>query len=206
MTRLVSLARYCAHAVDGMNFPFLMQRLLGRATCRLQKGAFLSHTARIKNAFGDSDRIVIGGNSHIRGELMTFGHGGRISIGEWCYVGEGSRIWSAASITIGNRVLISHSANIFDSLTHPLQASARHQQVRQIFEHGHPRKMSLEENPVRICDDAWIGAGAFVLRGVTVGEGGVVAAGAVVTKDVPPYSIVAGNPAVVVRELSADAR
>jgi acetyltransferase-like isoleucine patch superfamily enzyme len=66
--------------------------------------------------------------------------------------------------------------------------------------------MSLEENPVKICDDAWIGAGAFVLRGVTVGEGGVVAAGAVVTKDVPPYSIVAGNPAVLVRELSADVR
>ena len=44
------------------------------------------------------------------------------------------------------------------------------------------------------------------MRGVTVGEGGIVAAGAVVTRDVPPYSIVAGNPAVLVRELSADER
>jgi acetyltransferase-like isoleucine patch superfamily enzyme len=137
---------------------------------------------------------------------MTFGHGGRISIGQWCFIGVGTRIWSAASIEIGDRVLISHSANIFDSLTHPLGAAARHEQVKQIFGHGHPREISLDESPVRIGDDAWIGAGAMVLRGVTVGEGGVVAAGAVVTRDVPPFSIVAGNPAILIRELPADAR
>jgi acetyltransferase-like isoleucine patch superfamily enzyme len=109
-------------------------------------------------------------------------------------------------VEIGNRVLISHSVNIFDSLTHPLRASVRHEQVKQIFGLGHPREISLDESPVKICDDAWIGAGAMVLRGVTVGEGGIVAAGAVVTRDVPPYTIVAGNPAVVVRELSPDER
>ena len=206
MIKRVGLLRRCAHAVDGINLHFLIQRLIGRATCRLQKDAFLSHTARIRNALGDSDKIVIGGHSHIRGELMIFGHGGRISIGEWCYVGVGTRIWSAASIEIGNRVLISHSVNIFDNLTHPLKATERHEQARQIFTSGHPREISLDEKPIKIGDDAWIGACAMVLRGVSVGEGGVVAAGAVVTKDVPPYSVVAGNPAVVVRELSLDER
>jgi acetyltransferase-like isoleucine patch superfamily enzyme len=189
-----------------MNLHFWMLRLMGRATCRLHESAFLSHTARISNSLGDSDKIVIGGHSYIRGELMVFGHGGQISIGDWCYVGEGTRIWSAASIEIGNRVLISHSVNIFDSLTHPIAAAQRHEQVRQIFTIGHPREISLDEKPVRIDDDAWIGAGAFVLRGVTVGKGGIVAAGSVVTRDVPPYSIVAGNPAVVLRELSPDER
>jgi acetyltransferase-like isoleucine patch superfamily enzyme len=121
-------------------------------------------------------------------------------------VGVGTRIWSAASIEIGNRVLISHSVNIFDNLTHPLKATERHAQARQIFTSGHPREISLDEKPIKIGDDAWIGACALVLRGVSVGEGGVVAAGAVVTKDVPPYSVVAGNPAVVVRELSLDER
>jgi acetyltransferase-like isoleucine patch superfamily enzyme len=206
MIKRVGLLRRCAHAVDGINLHFLIQRLIGRATCRLQKDAFLSHTARIRNALGDSNKIVIGGHSHIRGELMIFGHGGRISIGEWCYVGVGTRIWSAASIEIGNRVLISHSVNIFDNLTHPLKATERHEQARQIFTSGHPREISLDEKPIKIGDDAWIGACAMVLRGVSVGEGGVVAAGAVVTKDVPPYSVVAGNPAVVVRELSLDER
>jgi acetyltransferase-like isoleucine patch superfamily enzyme len=202
-----SFMRRFAHAIDGINLHFFIQRLIGRATCRLQKGAFLSHTARIRNALGDSDKILIGEYSHVRGELMIFGHGGRISIGEWCYVGVGTRIWSAASIEIGDRVQISHSVNIFDNLTHPLQATQRYEQTRQIFLSGQlPRKISLDEKPVKIGDDAWIGACAMVLRGVSVGKGGIVAAGAVVTKDVPAYSIVAGNPAVVVRELTPDER
>ena len=82
---------------------------------------------------------------------MIFGHGGRISIGEWCYVGVGTRIWSAISIEIGDRVLISHSANVFDSLTHPLQAAARHEQVKQIFTSGHPREVSLDESRSRLA-------------------------------------------------------
>ncbi|BAL08967.1 hypothetical protein BJA01nite_13060 [Bradyrhizobium japonicum] len=137
---------------------------------------------------------------------MVLGHGGRITIGEWCYVGVDTRIWSGASIDIGNRVLISHSVNIFDNLSHPIRASERHEQAKQIFTLGHPRNLSLDDRPIRICDDAWIGACAMVMRGVTIGEGGIVAAGAVVTKDVPAYSIVAGNPATIIRELSPDER
>ncbi|KRQ98350.1 acyltransferase [Bradyrhizobium valentinum] len=189
-----------------MNIDYLIQRLIGRATCRLEEGAALAPSARIRNIYGDTDRIQIGRHSHIMGELLTFGHGGQIQIGSWCYVGEGTRIWSAASIIIGDRVLISHSANIFDSLTHPLGAKARHEQIKQIFKTGHPYQISLDESPVRICNDAWVGANAMVLRGVTIGEGGVVAAGAVVTKDVPPFSIVAGNPAVLIKELPPDVR
>lgn len=189
-----------------MNLDYYLQRLVGRATCRLGIGTKLMRTARIRNARRDSDRIVLGDNSIIRGELMTFAHGGEIKIGRWCYVGEETRIWSAALIEIGNRVLISHSVNVFDNLTHPLRAAERHRQVQQIFTRGHPNDISLGESPVRICDDAWIGAGAMVLRGVTVGQGAIVAAGAVVTKDVAACSIVAGNPAVLVRELGPDER
>lgn len=189
-----------------MNLDLMIQRLIGRATCRLARNAVLKSSARIRNIRGDSAKIDVGEHTCILGELLTFAHGGEIKIGKWCYVGEGSRIWSAAAIEIGDRVLISHSVNIFDSLTHPLKVAARHEQVRQIFERGHPLTVSLDESPVRIGDDAWIGASAMVLRGVTVGEGGIVAAGAVVTKDVPPYSIVAGNPAVFVRELLPDER
>ncbi|MGY2937417.1 acetyltransferase-like isoleucine patch superfamily enzyme [Bradyrhizobium sp. GM6.1] len=206
MSGLSQLARYCAHAIDGINLHYLVQRLMGRATCRLHRGAFLAHTARIRNALGDSDKIVIGSHSHVRGELMILGHGGRITIGEWCYVGVGTRIWSGASIDIGNRVLISHSVNIFDNLSHPIRAAERHEQARQIFSTGHPKRLSLDDRPIKICDDAWIGACAMVMRGVAIGQGGIVAAGAVVTKDVPAYSIVAGNPATIIRELSPDER
>ncbi len=55
--------------------------------------------------------------------------------------------------------------------------------------------------PVNIGDDVWIGGGATILPGVTVGKGAVVAAAAVVTKDVPPFALVAGNPARVIKKL-----
>jgi acetyltransferase-like isoleucine patch superfamily enzyme len=187
-----------------MNLDYLIQRLIGRPTCRLEEGAVLGSRARIRNIYGERDRIRVGPHSRVLGELLTFRHGGRIDVGSWCYIGESSRIWSAGSIVIGDRVLISHSANVFDNLTHPLSAKARHEQIKEIFKRGHPKDIELGERPVRIGDDAWIGANAIVLRGVNIGQGGVVAAGAVVTKDVPAYSMVAGNPAVVVRELGPD--
>jgi acetyltransferase-like isoleucine patch superfamily enzyme len=193
-------------AYQRINWDLLAQRLMGRPTCELKEGAVLARTAKIRNNRGSSNKIVIGRHTHVAGELFLFAHGGEITIGEWCFVGEGTRIWSSASVKIGNRVNISHSVNIFDSRTHPIRAAERYKQVRMILEHGHPRQISLDERPVTICDDAWVGAGAMVLRGVTVGEGAIVGAGSVVTKNVQPYSIVAGNPAVLVRELSSDER
>jgi len=184
-----------------MNLDYHLQRLLGRATCRLGPRAKLMRTARIRNIRGDSHCIVVGADSIIRGELLTFAHGGRIELGAWCYVGEGSRIWSAASVRIGDRVLIAHGVNIFDNLTHPIDPAARHEQIRKIFTTGHPRELDLDEHPVAIGDDAWIGAGAFVMRGVQVGARAIVAAGAVVTKDVAEGTVVAGNPARVIRSI-----
>jgi acetyltransferase-like isoleucine patch superfamily enzyme len=189
-----------------MNLDYLIRRIALRATCRLASGASLGSAARIRNIVGDSKRIMIGSHSIIQGELTVFNSDGQIEIGDWCFVGKETRIWSAKSIVIGNRVLIAHAVNIFDNLTHPIRAADRHAQFRQIAKIGHPLNLDLGQRPVRIEDDAWIGAGAFVLSGVTVGACAIVAAGAVVTRDVPPYTIVAGNPAVVVRELSPDER
>lgn len=57
----------------------------------------------------------------------------------------------------------------------------------------------------KICSNkVWIGFNAIILKGVTIGEGAIVAAGAVVTKDVPAWTVVAGNPAVVVKKLKAN--
>jgi len=60
--------------------------------------------------------------------------------------------------------------------------------------------------PVTIENKAWIGARAIILKGVTVSEGAVVAAGSVVTKDVPPWTIVGGNPATILRPLTEEER
>lgn len=189
-----------------MNLGYWLRRLSGRSTCRMGPGVRLLMTARIVNIRDRSEYIRIDRGSVIAGELLVFPSGGQIGLGEWCYVGENSRIWSAASIEIGNRVLISHGVNIFDSLTHPLRASARHAQFRAIATSGHPVDVDLGARPVVIEDDAWIGAGAIILRGARIGKAAVIGAGAVVTDDVPAYCIVAGNPARVVRELTEDER
>lgn len=185
-----------------MNFHYLARRLAGRATCDLAKGAVVLPGARILNASGSSERIRIGSQSLIEGELFIFAHGGRISIGQSCFIGPGSRIWSAGEIRIGDRVLISHNVNVFDSLTHPLSPRLRHAQFQAIASSGHPKSIDLAEEPVTIGDDAWIGAGATILKGVSVGACAIVGAGSVVTHEVPRAAIVAGNPAKLIRVLT----
>jgi len=158
-------------------------------------------TASIINALDKKENIVIGNFCHIRGELFLFGHGGMIEMGDYCYLGHNSRIWSAKNIKIGNRVLISHNCNIFDNDTHPLDPIARHRQYVDIITTGHPKEIDLREEEVVIEDDVLIGANATVLKGVTLGKACIVGTGSLVTRDVPPYTVVAGNPARVVKEL-----
>ena len=93
------------------------------AFCSLAPGAVLLPEATVENFFGSRSHISVGKNSYIRGRLLTYGHGGCISIGEWCYVGLNTEIWSMQSISIGNRVLISHNVNIHDGTAHSTNAS-----------------------------------------------------------------------------------
>ncbi len=172
-----------------------------RYSCRLHNGGEIL----AKNGH-QSESITVGHGTHIRGQLLTFGHGGRISMGDYCYVGDGSKLWSAERITIGDRVLIGHNSSIFDCDTHPLNAVERHRQFVEIITKGHPYELDLREQPVTIEDDVWIGCNVVVLKGITIGRGAIVGAGSIVTHDVPPLVLVAGNPARVVRELAPDER
>ena len=166
----------------------------------IASGARIFSEAVVRNLHGDPERIRVGDNTVIRGELVVFAHAGKICIGQDCYVGDGTRIWSSDSITIGNRALISHAVNIHDTNSHPLDAESRHKHYLQIVEFGHPKKdIEVAASPVRIGDDAWIGFNATILKGVKIGRGAIVAAGSVVVKDVPDNAIVAGNPAKVIR-------
>ena len=183
-----------------------LRRFRMRRQCLLREGAVLHDTARVFNLAGSQSAIDVGRFSHVRGELLTFAHGGGIRIGEYCYIGEGTRIWSSRSIRLGDRVLIAHNVTVMDNLTHPIGAGARHEHFRQIITTGHPRQIDLGERPVEIGDDVWIGCQSVILRGVTLGRGAIVGAGSVVTEDVPPWTVVAGNPARVARELGPDER
>jgi len=166
------------------------KRAQGADLCVLDTGSVLMMESEINNFSGVPEQISIGKNSYIRGRLLTYGHGGRISIGDWCYVGVRSEIWSMESIVIGNRVLISHNVNIHDGTAHSKNALERHQHFQHIIQKGYPRFSSelpgVHSAPVIIEDDVWISFGVTILRGVRIGRGSVIAAGSVVTKDVPP--------------------
>jgi acetyltransferase-like isoleucine patch superfamily enzyme len=163
-----------------------------RLSAEVHPTARFAYGAEIVNILGDRSAIRVGDRTVLAGQLLTFGHGGRIEIGDWCYVGPGSRIWSAASVRIGNRVLISHNVNIHDTNSHPRDAAQRHAHYVAILQYGHPRRIdNMLDAPVEICDDVWIGFNSIVLKGVTIGRGSIIAAGSIVTKDVPENSLYA---------------
>jgi len=154
---------------------------------------------RIINSQRNRTKIQIGNNTHIRGELFLFAHGGEIQIGDFCFIGEHSHIWSSAKVTIGNGVLIAHNVNIHDSISHPIETDKRYQHTIDILTKGHPSAgLDLKEKPVVINDYAWIGFNATILRGVTIGKGAVIGACTLITQDVPDYAIMVGNPARIV--------
>ena len=164
---------------------------------RAQPSTQFAYGAEVTNIGADRDAIRIGAHTVIAGQLLIFGHAGRIEIGDWCFVGPGSRIWSSSSIRIGDRVLISHGVNVHDTNSHPVDAVERHAHYAAILEHGHPRRIdTITAAPVVIEDDVWIGFNSTVMKGVTIGRGAIIAAGSVVTRDVPPSSLYIANSVV----------
>lgn len=160
-------------------------------------------TSSVDNCSVDISRIQIGNRCNIRGQLFTFPYAGQIQIGNDCYIGEGSRIWAENSVVIGDNVLIAHNVDIHDSNDHPIEPKCRREHYHDICTVGFLEKYDLHSKPIKIKDNAWIGFGACVMKGVTIGRNSIVAAHAVVVKDVPDNVVVAGNPAQIVRELSA---
>lgn len=112
-----------------------------------------------------------------------------VSIGRYCGVNHGVFILGHIGVSIGNNVIISANAMILDA---GLDVSTLVCGLR-------PSHLS---SPVTIEDHVWIGAGSIILPGVRVGTSSVIAAGAVVTRDVPPMSLVAGVPARVIKSLA----
>lgn len=159
----------------------------------------------IKNGPPSCGKIVIGNNSWVCAAINMFPHNEEaiLSIGEDCYIGDESRIWCAKDITIGNRVLIAHNVNIFDTTTHPFNKKERYEHEQIVKEYGLPKELSqsISEARVIIHDDVWIGCNCIILKGVEIGEGSIIAAGSVVTKNIPSNSMAAGNPAKVVKIL-----
>jgi acetyltransferase-like isoleucine patch superfamily enzyme len=131
--------------------------------------------------------VIIGGRIDVAGRRPA---APRLRLGTATFVNAGCRFDVSAEITIGENVSVGHEVLVLTQ-THEIGLS------------GH-RAGVLRARPVVIEDGCWIGARAVILPGVRVGRGAIVAAGAVVTGDVPPDTLVAGVPAHPIRSLADD--
>lgn len=122
--------------------------------------------------------------------LRTLRPGARLRIGRHTGISGGS-ICAALSVDIGERCLFGADVMVTDTDFHPIEPTGR----RFVNDWN-----KIASRAVKIGNDVFIGARAVILKGVEIGDGAVVGAGAVVSRSVPAYSVVAGNPAVVVRE------
>ena len=114
-------------------------------------------------------------------------YGTHISIGDCTYINFNLTVLDEAPVTIGSHVFIGPGCSLLTAV-HPLDAQERNNGTEKAL-------------PITIGDSVWLGGNVTVLPGVTIGEGAVVGAGSVVTRDVPPRTVVAGNPARIIRRL-----
>jgi acetyltransferase-like isoleucine patch superfamily enzyme len=165
------------------------------------------------------DRLVVGDNSRVdywrlrgRGGRITIGDDclihcsidfdapqGNVKIGDRCFIGA-SHLVCHSAIEIGNDVIMSWGITVVDHNSHALDWDNRKNDVKE-WATGVKDWTHVKTAPVFIEDKVWIGFGASILKGVRIGEGAVIGAKSVVTRDVPAYSVVGGNPARIIKVL-----
>jgi acetyltransferase-like isoleucine patch superfamily enzyme len=144
--------------------------------------------------------VKIGNNCRINSGFINNAVGGYRRTGIWVgknaelNIGENvgisnSTIVSLCSVSIADNVYIGGDTNIYDTDFHPTDAKERSDHI------------SGKKSRVLICRDSFIGGHVIILKGVEIGEGAIIGAGSVVTKNIPPYEIWAGNPARFIRKL-----
>lgn len=165
--------------------------------------------ARFEARLSTSENLnfIIGERCMISALFVTEKPNAKISVGDNTFIGAASLI-SAESIQIGSNVMISWGCTLIDTNAHSIDWKDRKEDVSHWLRGAREGNASLYKNwekvdskPIRIEDKVWIGFNVIVLKGVTIGEGAIVAAGSVVTKDVSPYTMVGGNPATEIKKL-----
>ncbi len=147
--------------------------------------------------------LVVGADALVEGSIAFDRPGARVIIGARTFMN--GRIVAAERVVIGDDVLVAWGVTIVDHHSHALAFSKRSRDV-VLWGRGEKDWTHVSVAPVTIADKVWIGFDAIVLAGVQIGVGAIVGAGSVVTKDVAPWTVVAGNPARVIRTLGEDER
>lgn len=165
---------------------------------------------RIIDPKSSAKRLHIGADCVLAGTIVfETPDQGCIHIGNRCHIGGGTQLISRSAIVVEDDVTIAWNCTIYDHDSHSLSWDERRndtlQEVADYAATGNPIAnkdwSNVNTKSIRVGKRAWLGFGVTVLKGVEIGEGAVVGAGSVVTRNVLPYTVVAGNPARVVKVL-----
>jgi hypothetical protein len=170
----------------------------------IPEGVFADETAYVGSSYSFAryrSELPVGmhigrGASLCDASSVDVGPRGLVRLGEYALV-TAAHIVCDAEIDIGAYALVSWDVLLMDSYRVPLDPEQRRRALL-----GEPAAATSPARPIRLGPNSWVGFGACVLPGVTIGQGSIVAARSVVALDVPPYTVVAGNPARVVRQLA----
>ena len=157
--------------------------------------------------------LTVGNDSIVDCKVIFESDTGNVIIGNRTYIGA-SNIICKSKIEFGDNVFIAWGNYFYDHDSHSIDYRHREDDItQQLLDYRAGRHFIENKNwgvvntkPIKICSNAWIGMNCIILKGVTIGEGAIVGAGSVVTRDVPAWTIVGGNPAKVIKEIPNEYR
>lgn len=165
----------------------------------------------LNNPLKDKIYLSVGNDTILNCQITFESQEGEIVVGNNTFLG-GSHLICRTKIEIGDNVFIAWGGTIYDHDSHSLDYRERQKDIEQQLLDFRSGKNFIENKnwdvvnskPIKICSNAWIGMNCIILKGVTIGEGAIVAAGSVVTKDVEAWTIAGGNPAKFIKNIPTD--
>ncbi|MDR0606481.1 MAG: acyltransferase [Bacteroidales bacterium] len=175
--------------------------------------SILLNEFRVINVIGTSKKVFIGNDCMLDCKIIFESAEGYVSIGDRVFIGS-STIICRNNIVFENDIFVAWGTYFYDHDSHSLDYQERQKDlIRQLEDYRANRNFIeskdwsvVNSQPIKICSHAWIGMNCIILKGVTIGEGAIVGAGSIVTHNVPAWTVVAGNPAKVVKKIPSELR
>lgn len=157
--------------------------------------------------------LKVGDDSILNCNITFESETGEVIVGDRCFIGA-SHVICKSNVEFGDNVFVAWGTYFYDHDSHSIDYRERENDIiTQLQDYRAGRNFIENKNwavvnskPIKVCSNAWIGMNCIILKGVTIGNGAIVGAGSVVTKDVAPWTIVGGNPAKLIKEIPPELR